>query len=267
MKTFLAGVIVATCITAGVNHVMATPSAKAPISACAHKKTGDLRLKTGKKCKSTERAVAWPSSQATPLTGAQGPAGIQGVSGLQGSAGVQGPQGSAGAAGAPGVDGAVGVAGTPGTNGAPGINGTNGLSRAYQKNFLGGQITTLELAPKTMNAINLPAGNYIVSANLTATSEGTFQAKCYFIGISAPSTIGLKSFENIADGSAVLQTHVSLLTDDVLGINCWRTGGGAVINVEGSIYAIAVDTITDYSPDFLCPSSLEDKSSAQSMAC
>jgi hypothetical protein len=118
-----------------------------------------------------------------------------------------------------------------------------------------------------MNGINLPAGNYIVSANLTATSNGAFAAQCYFIGISAPSTIGLKSFENIADGSAVLQTHVSLFTDDVLGINCWRTGGGDVINVEGSIYAIAVDAIASYSPDFLCPTSLEDKSSAQSMAC
>jgi hypothetical protein len=258
MKTFLAGVIMATCITAGVNHVMATPSTKAPISACAHKKTGDLRLKTGKKCKSTERAVAWPSSQATPLTGAQGPAGIQGVSGLQGSAGVQGPQGSAGAAGAPGVDGAVGVAGTP---------GANGLSKAYQLNSLGGQITIAETDPKSIASIYLPAGNYIVSANLIATSASNFSGTCQFGNLLSPSAIGLRLIANISGGSAVLQTHVSLAGDDSLAVDCQRTGGVDNIRLDTTMYAIAVDTITEYFPDFPCPTSLEDKSSAQSMAC
>jgi len=239
MKTFLAGVIVATCITAGVNHVMAT-STTTSVSACAHKKTGALRLKTGKKCKSTERPVSWPSSHAAPLAGEQGPAGTQGV------AGQQGP---------------TGVAGTPG------IDGANGLSKAYRKNFRGGKIMTGDLEPKSIIGISLPAGDYIVSANLTATSDMAIVGICYFVGIALPSTIGLISSDNIADGSAVLQTHISLTSDDVLAINCWRTSGDNVIDIEGSIYAVAVDTITSYSPNFLCPSSLEDKSSVESMAC
>lgn len=251
MKSFLAGVIVATCITAGVNHVMAT-NATTSVSACAHKKTGALRLKTGKKCKSTERPVAWPSSRTTPLTGAQGPAGIQGTPG------VAGQQGPAGAAGAPGVDGADGVAGTP---------GVNGLSKAYQLNSLGGQITNAETDPKGIAAISLPAGNYIVSANLTVTSDSNFSGTCQFGNLSSPSTIGLRLIASISGGSAVLQTHVSLDGDDSLVVNCQRTGGTTTIRLDTTMYAIAVDTITDYFPDFLCPSSLEDESSAQSMAC
>lgn len=254
MKTFLAGVIVATCITAGVNHVMAA-SATTSVSACAHKKTGVLRLKTGKKCKSTERPVAWPSSRTTPLTGAQGPAGIQG------EAGQQGPPG---ATGAPGADGAAGVTGTPGIDGS---NGANGVSKAYQLNSLGGQITVAETAPKSIAAISLPAGNYIVSANLTVTSNSNFSGTCQFSNLSSPSTIGLRLIPNISGGSAVLQTHVSLAGDDSLAVDCQRTGGADTIRLDTTMYAIAVDTITSYSPGFLCPSSLEDESSAQSMAC
>jgi hypothetical protein len=263
MKTFLAGVIVATCITAGVNHVMAA-SATTSVSACAHKKTGVLRLKTGKKCKSTERPVAWPSSRTTPLTGAQGPAGIQGAAGQQGPAGIEGEagqQGPPGATGAPGADGAAGVTGTPG------IDGANGVSKAYQLNSLGGQITVAETAPKSIAAISLPAGNYIVSANLTVTSDSNFSGTCQFSNLSSPSTIGLRLIASISGGSAVLQTHVSLAGDDSLAVNCQRTGGADTIRLDTTIYAIAVDTITSYSPGFLCPSSLEDESSAQSMAC
>jgi hypothetical protein len=255
MKTFLAGALVASCVTAGVNHVMAAPSTKASITACAHKKTGVLRVKTGKKCKSSERLVEWPSTRATPLTGAQGPAGIQGVQGPAGIQGVEGQQGSAGPAGAQGTDGPIGA---------------NGLSKAYQVNFLGGQIRTDEPDSKPITGINLPAGNFIITANLIVASGSPFTGTCQFGDLSLPSTIGLRSIATISGGSAILQTHISLPDDDVLVINCQRLSGDQTISIEGSIYAVAVDTITEYDPDLLderCPSSRGDKSSVRSMVC
>jgi hypothetical protein len=58
------------------------------IHGCYTQKTGNLRvIKAGKKCRKSERAIAWNQ------TGPMGQQGLQGSQGIQGIQGIQGPQG------------------------------------------------------------------------------------------------------------------------------------------------------------------------------
>jgi hypothetical protein len=223
MKSFLVGVVLATFITTGVNHVTATTNTKS-VSACADKRTGALRLKTANRCRSTERSVVWPSSATPGKTGAQGPAGAQGANGAQG---IQGVQGAAGA---------------------------NGLSRAYKREFRGS--TLIENNQLRLSSlIYLPAGKYIVTANLVLTSPTVFTGTCQFGSLTSPSQSGIRSIAQIASGTAILQTSVVLPNDNQIEVNCQRLTGESVVEIEGSIYAIAVDAIESYNPS-LDPTSI-----------
>lgn len=222
MKSFLVGVVLATFITTGVNHVTATTNTTS-VSACADKKTGALRLKTAKKCKSTERSVTWSSSATSGQTGAQGPAGEQGPAGAQG---IQGVQGAAG---------------------AQGSIGANGLSKAYRREFAGGTLTTNNEL-KLSSLIYLPAGKYIVTANFELTSATAFTGTCQFGSLTSPAQSGPRSIAQIANGTAILQTSVVLPNDNELHVNCQRITGNDVVSIGGTIYAIAVDAIESYNP-------------------
>lgn len=219
MKSFLVGVVLATFITTGVNHVTATTNTTS-VSACADKKTGALRLKTAKKCKSTERSVTWSSSATSGQTGAQGPAGEQGPAGAQGVQGAAGAQGPIGA---------------------------NGLSKAYKREFAGGTLTTNNEIRRS-SLIYLPAGKYIVTANFELTSATAFTGTCQFGSLTSPAQSGYRSIAQIANGTAILQTYVVLPNDNELHVNCQRTTGNDVVSIGGTIYAIAVDAIESYNP-------------------
>jgi hypothetical protein len=216
MKSFLVGVVLATFITTGVNHVTATTNTTS-VSACANKKTGALRLKTAKKCKSTERSVTWSSSATSGQTGAQGPAGEQGPAGVQGATGAQGSIGA------------------------------NGLSKAYKSEFVGGTLTTNNEL-RLSSLIYLPAGKYIVTANFELTSATAFTGTCQFGSLTSPAQSGPRSIAQIANGTAILQTSVVLPNDNELHVNCQRITGNDVVSIGGTIYAIAVDAIESYNP-------------------
>lgn len=95
MKSFLAGALVATVISAGVTYAVAANPPET-IKACAHKRTGDLRIMTGKKCNRRERPVSLVAATAQALQSIQGEMGPKGETGPTGLTGPTGPTGASG---------------------------------------------------------------------------------------------------------------------------------------------------------------------------
>lgn len=91
----IAGLALLCLLVTGV--AFAAGAGSKPITACAAKRSGDLRL--AKRCRTGERRVAWAR------TGPAGPAGAPGVAGPTGSTGSKGPVGPTGPAGPTGERG------------------------------------------------------------------------------------------------------------------------------------------------------------------
>jgi hypothetical protein len=228
MKSFLAGALVATIVSAGVTYAVASGSTDT-VRACAHKKTGDLRIMTGKKCKKSETPVSWPSGL-SPAT--QGATGAKGDTGAPGTIGDTGPQGPA---------------------------GENGLSVSYWDGFSGGYLNGGVSTYTLMDEIQLPAGTYVVFSNIWAWSSGTgvTKAQCTFDPPGAGWLLG-PPHENAVDagpggGTISLQTHFVLANDGALNVLCKNNTGTHRINFEGNIYAIAVNSVELYDPPQPCP--------------
>lgn len=79
-------------VLAGVLSAPASAPA-ATISACVHKKTGEVKIRSGKaakrKCPRGWKRVRWSDAGKTGKSGKQGPAGVPGAQGIQGPAGPQ----------------------------------------------------------------------------------------------------------------------------------------------------------------------------------
>jgi hypothetical protein len=89
----------------------------ATINACYSKRSGELRLAHGRRCRPGERAIAWNR---------EGPAGAQGPAGAPGARGAVGPKGAAGLQGAVGPVGPAGPQGEAGPRGETGPRGPMG---------------------------------------------------------------------------------------------------------------------------------------------
>lgn len=85
---------------------------------------------------------------------------------LRGATGPQGPQGKTGAKGPKGATGAKGAAGAKGDTGARGPAGADGTGPAFEvfANEAAGK--TVGTTPTQILAENLPAGAYVISANI-----------------------------------------------------------------------------------------------------
>jgi len=212
MKSFLAGVLVATVVSAGVTYAVASNSTET-ITACAHKRTGDLRMMTGKKCKKSERAVSWSAGAA------------------QATQGVAGPKGDTGA---------------PGTQGAPGSNGT---SQVYVSSF-SGSFTDSGSSWQQIETFELPAGTFLVIFSLRITfSAGTNNdAECRLLGASNATDEGNRLGARTTTNGAILtiQNHYVLTSPDEVNVECISNGDSRV-NVEGNSYAIETNSISIYS--------------------
>jgi len=158
-----------------------------------------------------------------------------------GAVGPQGPTGPQGATGPTGPQGPTGATGAQGPTGPTGPQGPSGTSVAY---------STVNISNGSQ--LSLPAGNFIVFANvqITATSSTqTFaQTECFL----APS--GQGSFTNstvitLTEGgntptpnTVPLQGVVTLDTANSITVSCGTSG--ATQNVTGGqIQAIQLDTI------------------------
>lgn len=115
-----------------------------------------------------------PAGPAGPVgpTGANGPAGPQGANGIPGPVGPTGANGIPGPAGPIGPPGPAG--GPPGPVGPPGPAGVRGPSDAFTKLVVNPLGTPDGVVPegsfKTFAQFNLPAGGFIVSANVTISN-------------------------------------------------------------------------------------------------
>lgn len=212
MKSFLAGVLVATVVSAGVTYAVASTSSET-ITACAHKRTGDLRIMTGKKCKKSERAVSW--SAGAP----------------QATQGVAGPKGDTG---------------SPGAQGEPGANGT---SRMYVSSFSGGFTGSGSLWQQ-IETFSLPAGTFLVIFSLRITFSGgtSNDAECRLVEVTDATDEGNRLVARTTTNGAILtiQNHYVLTSPDEVNVECISNGDSGV-NIEGNSYAIETNSISRYS--------------------
>jgi len=214
MKSFLAGVLVATIVSAGVTYAVASNSTET-ITACAHKKTGDLRIMTGQKCKKSERVVSWSAGVA------------------QATQGVAGPKGDTGSPGAQGV---------PGTDGLP---GSNGVSQMYVSSFIGGRTDPGD-GWELMETFSLPAGSFLVIFSFRITfSGGTIHdAECRLLEVSNATDEGNRLNARTTTNGSILtiQNHYVLTSPGEVNVECISLGDSQV-NVAGNSYAIQTDSV------------------------
>lgn len=224
MKSFLAGVLVATVVSAGVTYAVASTSSET-ITACAHKRTGDLRIMTGKKCKKSERAVSWSAGAAQVTQGASGPKGDTGSPGSQGA---------------------------PGTDGLP---GSNGVSQMYVSSFTGGYADS-DTSWRQIETFYLPAGTFLVIFSLRITFSGgtTHDAECRLVEATNATDEGNRLGARTTTNGAILtiQNHYVFTSPDEVNVEC-ISNGNSQVNVAGNSYAIETNSISSYSVFEPCP--------------
>ena len=122
---------------------------------------------------------------ATGATGAVGPQGPQGPAGVTGATGPVGPIGPQGPKGDTGATGATGAVGPQGPTGATGPQGPAGVSDGIYANSGAQTVAANTIIPLTQagatpatalsvgnNAVNLPAGTYLISYGATGNPSG-----------------------------------------------------------------------------------------------
>lgn len=161
------------------------------ITACVHKSNGSVRIvASGADCKSNEVATEWnqqgppgdPGPEGEPgEPGAQGPEGPEGPEGPPGPAGLEGAKGDTGdpgAPGAPGSPGPQGPAGPQGPQGPQGLTGPQGPSGSSRAFHVPGRypvdIAPSGSAPTDLGGVDLPAGRYLVTADVEMFNSAGF---------------------------------------------------------------------------------------------
>lgn len=150
----------------GVGYA-AIPSNDGVIHACYDSafRTGFVRVvdaDAGKKCASTEKALAVNQKGPKGDLGPQGPKGDPGATGAKGETGATGPQGDTGQQGATGPGGPQGPKGDAG---APGISTTT---------FAIGGFNNLGEGLAGVNFKLLPRGSYAIVATVNSEGFGSF---------------------------------------------------------------------------------------------
>ncbi|MCX6535302.1 MAG: hypothetical protein NT119_01920 [Actinobacteria bacterium] len=132
----------------------------ADIAACAHKRTGVMRVATV--CKKTEYAIVLRQEG----LGTVGPTGDKGATGATGATGARGATGATGATGASGAVGATTISkGDTGATGATGDKGATGATGSVGKYA----VVTLADAAATLTAAQLVNNTLFNMITTTAT--------------------------------------------------------------------------------------------------
>jgi hypothetical protein len=194
MRTSGLLLILALLVATGSIALAAIPGGDGTITACAHKRSGALRLidtaKT-KRCKSSERRVAWNQ------------------------------RGPAGANGAAGATGARGPAGASGTSGAAGANGSGGgTADVYTKSESDGRyLGKVETAQNALRLGDEPSDNF-----LRGVGESRGTTTSVLAGTSG--TLGA-----VSDGSLVGNAEVTCADPATDGTIRFRGGPTRSVNV------------------------------------
>jgi hypothetical protein len=130
---------------------------------------------------------------------------------LRGAQGPQGPQGKTGARGAKGATGARGATGAKGDTGARGLPGADGNGPAFEVFANAGAGKALATAPTQVLAENLPAGAYVISANLSLEpSAGASPVACVL-------STGGEAVTTVVGGAPEFSATISLSGTITLG--------------------------------------------------
>jgi hypothetical protein len=189
------------------------------------------------------------------LVGPEGPTGQPGPPGMTGDPGPTGPPGPAGPTGPTGPDGPVGPPGPQGPQGP-----TGGLSDVWHSSGSGTQFGCFfncnfdeVIAPAT----SMPAGSYVVNANLDITVGGATdttntqnQVTC-FVGSPAfngqANTIAAFSPSGVLFAGTVshlaLSTVITLIQTTSVGVYCPDTFATLTMTGSSSMTAVPVTTV------------------------
>ena len=193
------------------------------------------------------------------LTTLVGPRGVAGPTGSVGPVGPKGSAGPQGTTGSPGPRGPSGVTGPPGSTGPTGAQGaTGGLKDVWviSGNSGFGCFTTCTGDQELTSGQSLPAGNYVISANLDVTVSNTFTpsnsqagATC-FLGVpSGGFPTVLLDFpatgELIEGGSThlALATTLTLASTTTVEVFCPETFTLWGLNASTSVTATPVTNV------------------------
>jgi hypothetical protein len=203
-------VVIAAAIGAGVAYA-AIPDSNGVYTACKLRATGTVRLidKTGavpassllSRCTALEDQITWNQ------VGQLGPAGPQGLKGDKGDTGD---------------------------------TGQAGPSAAYT-NYGDGFHTLTHDATQTMASVTVPAGDYILSAHVTAIIDdrGEF-AQCSFL--AAATVHGLHAVMTDTSSEAMIGDVTLTGTSNLIFLRCNAQGG--TLKTNGEMIATKVGSIT-----------------------
>jgi hypothetical protein len=211
-KLLVAALVLAVAATTTVWASIPEPDGS--IHSCYSKKGGKLRVvNAGKACKKKERSLAW--SQAGP----------------------PGPPGPAGAVGTAGPKGAIGPKGAKGDPGGPG-----NVYTASGFDELSTNVT------RTLGALGLPAGRYLVLAtgNAFSTAADTATVSCSLE--SDEDFFGGLSQSVPASQSVTINAHqpIELPSAQEISVFCGADTAGVTMGL--TLSAIPVGAIIDQTP-------------------
>ena len=172
-RSFLAGAVIGTALTAALVGTAAFASGSQVINAC-YNPSGLLRINTSGSCAGNETAVSWNQQgpQGPAGTGAQGPAGSQGPQGPKGDTGATGPGGATGATGNTGATGATGAEGPQGPKGDTGPQGAAGTPGLAATDLSGQQIRVVSGSTADGATAWKVSGSWIVGVHVDTSAAG-----------------------------------------------------------------------------------------------
>ena len=188
------------------------PDSNGVIHACYNKSGGSIRV--------IDDSVTKCSSNETSLNwNVTGPSGPTGPQGLQGPAGLQGPPGP-----------------------------SNAFVQKFDPGALGFPLSNV---PVIVQAVNLPAGNYVVTASLDAFSDTAgvgFSATCFLVNGSANPVLSGALDTKVAVGSAgeignlVLLGWLQLSAPGAVTLQCYSGSNSSQVT-HSSLGAIQVGSL------------------------
>jgi hypothetical protein len=167
-----------------------------------------------------------------------GPAGADGAVGPVGPVGPQGPKGDPGPAGPAGADGAVGPIGPQGLKGDPGPAGPQGPS-GVSAGFATANANHIVFDgnPVPVALLNLPAGNFIISAMVTVQGSGLVECTLHPGGPTFAAAGPLNGAANLS------LTDTLNFPGGSVPLFCFALNGGQFTLISASMTAVQLDKL------------------------
>jgi hypothetical protein len=239
LLSILVGVIVLVLTFATVVQADTTP---VTYYACVNNSSGTIHMIAADgTCSTGEQKLNWnnigPQGPAG-LAGATGPAGPIGPVGPVGPKGDIGPAGPIGPAGADGAVGPVGPIGPQGLKGDPGPAGPQGPS-GVSAGFATANANHIVFDgnPVPVALLNLPAGNFIISAMVTVQGSGLVECTLHPGGPTFAAAGPLNGAANLS------LTDTLNFPGGSVPLFCFALNGGQFTLISASMTAVQLDKL------------------------